>query len=180
MKKQKGSVFWLYGLSGAGKTTISRLLKNMLDEQGLTAIILDGDEMRAGLNRDLGFSPGDRLENVRRVAEIAKILAAGNLLVICALITPMAEYRTLVRSIIKDNFYQIFIDCPVAVCEQRDIKGLYKLSRQQKIKDFTGVDSSFETGDYADLVLHTHRITANRAAKLLYDFVTDTFTKHLG
>lgn len=169
--KPNGGVIWLYGLSGAGKTTISKLLREQLIREGQQVVLLDGDEMRAGLNSDLGFLPQDRLENIRRVAEIAKLLAASNILVICALITPMDEHRKLARSIIKDNFYQVFVDCPIGVCERRDVKGLYKLSRQKKIKNFTGIDAGFEIGITADLVLHTNRLTERQATQLLYDFV---------
>jgi adenylylsulfate kinase len=173
---QEGGVVWLYGMSGAGKTTISKLLKTRLNSQGYAVIILDGDEIRAGINQDLGFSLEDRSENIRRVAEMAKLLAANNILVICALITPMQEYRALVRNIVKENCYQIFINCPVAICEQRDVKGLYKLSREKKIKNFTGIDSGFETGSDADLILNTNRITAEEATQMLYTFVISKFS----
>jgi adenylylsulfate kinase len=166
-----GGVIWLYGISGAGKTTISGLLKEKLTQAGYLAIILDGDELRSGINNDLSFTQQDRSENIRRVAEMAKLLAKNNILVICALITPLQEHRALARKIINENFYEIFINCPLEVCESRDVKGLYKLSREKKIKNFTGIDSGFEYANDADLVLLTADSTPQTSTQILYDFL---------
>jgi adenylylsulfate kinase len=170
-----GSVIWLYGISGAGKTTISGLLKKKLTQAGHLAIILDGDELRSGINNDLSFTQQDRSENIRRVAEMAKLLAKNNILVICALITPLQEHRALARRIINENIYEIFINCPLEVCESRDVKGLYKLSREKKIKNFTGIDSGFEYANDADLVLLTADSTPQTSTQMLYDFLLTRF-----
>jgi adenylylsulfate kinase len=170
-----GGVIWLYGISGAGKTTISGLLKKKLTQAGHLAIILDGDELRSGINNDLSFTQQDRSENIRRVAEMAKLLAKNNILVICALITPLQEHRALARRIINENIYEIFINCPLEVCESRDVKGLYKLSREKKIKNFTGIDSGFEYANDADLVLLTADSTPQTSTQMLYDFLLTRF-----
>lgn len=168
---QLGNVIWLYGLSGAGKTTISLLLKEKLHEAGYLSIILDGDDLRAGLNKDLSFTPEQRIENIRRVAEIAKLLSKNNIITICALITPLKVHRIMARNIIQNNLFEIFITCPLEQCEKRDVKGLYKLSREKKIKDFTGIDSAFEVSDQADLILSTADCSAIEATQILYNFV---------
>ncbi|SDT31648.1 adenylylsulfate kinase [Mucilaginibacter mallensis] len=172
---KNGGVIWLYGISGAGKTTISKLLKEQLSQAGYLSIILDGDELRSGINNDLSFTQADRSENIRRVAEMAKLLAKNNILVICALITPLQEHRALARKIINENFYEIFINCPLEVCESRDVKGLYKLSRAKKIENFTGIDSGFEYANHADLVLLTADSTPQASMQILYDFLLKQF-----
>lgn len=143
--QQKGTIVWMTGLSGAGKTTVSIALENALFEQKALVTILDGDVVRTGLNQDLGFSAEDRKENIRRIGEVAKLLANQAFVVIVAFISPFREDRDWVRrSMDDDRFIEVFIDCPLSVCEDRDTKGLYKKARNGEINDFTGISSPYE------------------------------------
>jgi adenylyl-sulfate kinase len=143
--QQKGTIVWLTGLSGAGKTTVSIALENALFEQKTLVTILDGDVVRSGLNQDLGFSAEDRKENIRRIGEVAKLLANQAFVVIVAFISPFREDRDWVRHSMEDGrFIEVFVDSPLAVCEERDTKGLYKKARKGEIKDFTGISSPYE------------------------------------
>jgi adenylyl-sulfate kinase len=143
--QQKGTIIWLTGLSGSGKTTVSIALENALFEQKALVTILDGDVVRRGLNQDLGFSAEDRKENIRRIGEVAKLLANQAFVVIVAFISPFREDRDWVRQSMDDGrFIEVFVDCPLAVCEERDTKGLYKKARKWEINDFTGISSPYE------------------------------------
>lgn len=143
--QQKGTILWFTGLSGAGKTTVSIALENTLFEQKALVTILDGDVVRSGLNQDLGFSAEDRKENIRRIGEVAKLLANQAFVVIVAFISPFREDRDWVRqSMDEGRFIEVFIDCPLTVCEERDTKGLYKKARKGEINDFTGISSPYE------------------------------------
>lgn len=142
---QKSLTIWLYGLSGSGKTTIAIELENVLHDYGFLTTILDGDDVRTGINKDLGFSIEDRGENLRRIAEINKLFNQSGIITINCFITPLIINRTMVREIIGDeNFVEVFINTPLVECEKRDVKGLYKKARAGEIKDFTGIDSPFE------------------------------------
>ena len=142
---QRPMVLWLTGLSGAGKSTIADRLEQNLLAAGKHTYLLDGDNLRHGLNRDLGFSLEDRSENVRRVAEVAKLMADAGLIVIVALISPFRSQRAMARALVREGeFIEIFIDAPLAVCEARDPKGLYARARQGELSDFTGIDSPYE------------------------------------
>lgn len=139
------AVVWLYGLSGSGKSTIANALEKRLFEMGNHTYCLDGDNTRLGLNKDLGFSAIDRLENVRRVAEVAKLMADAGNIVLVSLITPYEEQRTLVKEILKnERFLDVYLECDLATCEQRDPKGLYKKARAGEISNFTGISDPFE------------------------------------
>jgi adenylylsulfate kinase len=139
------AVVWLYGLSGSGKSTIANALEKRLFEMGNHTYCLDGDNTRLGLNKDLGFSAIDRLENVRRVAEVAKLMADAGNIVLVSLITPYEEQRILVKEILKnERFLDVYLDCDLATCEQRDPKGLYKKARTGEISNFTGISDPFE------------------------------------
>ena len=137
-------VIWLTGLSGAGKSTIAIQLKSKLDEQGVAVVILDGDELRAGLCSDLGFSDEDRSENIRRVSEVAKLFRDTGVCVVVALISPFARNRAAARETISEGFFEVFVDTPLAICEGRDPKGLYAKVRRGDIKQFTGLSSPYE------------------------------------
>ena len=138
--QQKGTIVWLTGLSGAGKTTVSIALEKALFEHNALVTLMDGDVVRTGLNRDLGFSAKDRKENIRRIGEVAQLLAKQAFIVIVAFISPFREDRDRVRQSIDDGrFIEVFVDCPLAVCEERDTKGLYKKARKGEINDFTGI-----------------------------------------
>jgi adenylylsulfate kinase len=151
---QKGQVFWLTGFSGAGKSTLASAFENRLSEQGLATFLLDGDNVRHGLCRDLGMSDADRQENVRRVGEVARLMTDAGLIVICALISPFRADRAQVRALLPaDRFFEVHVATPLAVCEQRDPKGLYKKARLGVIKDFTGLDSPYEAPLAPDLLL---------------------------
>ncbi len=139
------AIIWLYGLSGSGKSSIANALEKRLFEMGNHTYCLDGDNTRLGLNKDLGFSAVDRLENVRRVAEVAKLMADAGMIVLVSLITPYEEQRTLAKEILKnERFLEVYVECDLATCEQRDPKGLYRKARSGEIPNFTGISDPFE------------------------------------
>ncbi len=137
-------VLWLFGLSGAGKSTIAQSISEQLKQQNIVHLLLDGDELRAGVNKDLGFSDHDRTENIRRAAEIAKIISNQNIVCICSFITPLLSLRNLVRNTLKDDVELFFIDTPIEECIKRDVKGLYKKAQNNEINNFTGISGKFE------------------------------------
>jgi adenylylsulfate kinase (apsK) len=142
---QRGVVVWLTGLSGSGKTSIAIAVEKELYSNGFFTQILDGDNIRSGLNSNLGFSAEDRLENIRRIAETAKLFAECGVITICCFVSPEVNMREKAKQIIgEDDFYEIFINTPIAICEQRDVKGLYKRARAGKIEHFTGVNAPFD------------------------------------
>lgn len=154
----RGCTVWFTGLSGAGKTSISFHLEAFLVSKGIPAYGLDGDNIRTGLNKNLGFSPEDREENIRRVAEVARLFADSGVVALCSFVSPFSQDRDLARKVHKDNdlpFFEVFVDTPISVCEQRDVKGLYKKARQGVIKGFTGVDQPYERPEHSDLVVNT-------------------------
>ena len=154
-KGQEAQIVWFTGLSGSGKSTVANLLEKRLTAEGRHAYILDGDNVRHGLNKDLGFTEADRVENIRRVAEVARLMADAGLIVLVSFISPFRNERRLAREIAGDiRFTEVFVDTPLEVCEARDPKGLYARARRGEIKNFTGIDSPFEVPERADLVLH--------------------------
>ncbi|KKC98073.1 MULTISPECIES: adenylyl-sulfate kinase [Photobacterium] len=145
LKNQSPCVLWFTGLSGAGKSTVAGALENRLAEQGFHTYLLDGDNVRHGLCKDLGFSAEDRKENIRRIGEVAKLMADAGLIVLTAFISPHRAERQLVRELLPEGeFIEVFVDTPLAECEKRDPKGLYKKARAGEIKDFTGIDSEYQ------------------------------------
>ena len=144
LKKQKSCTIWMSGLSGSGKSTIANLLETKLFEMGYHTYIMDGDNTRLGLNKNLGFSDQDRIENLRRVAEVCKLMNDAGLIVICSFISPFESNRQLSKEIIGETFLDVFVDASLETCETRDPKGLYKKARAGEIKDFTGISSPFE------------------------------------
>ncbi|MCE2742860.1 MAG: adenylyl-sulfate kinase [Fluviicola sp.] len=151
-----GKVIWFTGLSGAGKTTLANEFQLFLKSKGLNTRILDGDDLRKGLNQGLGFSDNDRSENIRRAAEVAKLFLDSNFIVLCSFITPKNEMRNMAKSIIGEgNYIEVFVDCSIEECERRDVKGLYKKVREEKISDFTGISSDFDIPHNPDLILNT-------------------------
>ena len=142
---QKGTVIWFTGLSGSGKTTIAIALEKKLNEKGLLTQILDGDNIRSGINNNLGFSEEDRKENIRRIAEAAKLFVNCGVITICCFVSPTEEIRQSAKQIIGEkDFVEVFVNTPIEICEKRDIKGLYAKARNGEIKDFTGVSAPFE------------------------------------
>ena len=156
LKKQNPLCIWLTGLSGSGKTTIANEIEKKLFLDGKHTFIIDGDNLRLGLCKDLGFGAVDRDENVRRAAELAKLLAESGLIVIVGLISPLQKHRAAARNIFMNyKFIEVFIDSPLEICEERDVKGLYKKARLGEIKNFTGIDSPFEIPPNPDIHVKT-------------------------
>ena len=159
----KGKVIWFTGLSGSGKSTIANALEKELHAQGKRTYILDGDNVRQGLNRDLGFTDADRVENIRRVAEVAKLMMDAGLIVMTAFISPFRAERQMARELIgEDNFIEVFVDTPLAVCEQRDPKGLYKKARAGQLPNMTGINSPYETPLNSNLIINTAMTNAEQ------------------
>lgn len=154
IKSQKPCTVWMTGLSGAGKSALANIVEGQLNHSGFHTMLLDGDNVRCGLCRDLGFSHGDRTENIRRIAEVARLMNDAGLIVIVATISPFANDRDMARHIIDSrNFIEVFVDTPLSVAEARDVKGLYKKARAGEIKDFTGISSPYETPENPDILL---------------------------
>lgn len=171
-KGQKACCVWFTGLSGSGKSTIANLVDKNLNFNGHHTFLLDGDNLRHGINRDLSFSEADRTENVRRVAEIAKLMVDAGLIVLVALISPYRVDRELARGLFAEgDFFEVFVDTPLEVCEQRDPKGLYVKARAGGINNFTGIDSTYEEPESPELRISTVKITAQEAAKKLGDLL---------
>lgn len=152
---QKSIVIWMLGLSGSGKSTLAKRLEHRLYQLGYLTQLLDGDNLRIGINSNLGFSESERAENIRRTAEIAKLFSESGIIVICSLITPLEKWRKMARNIIGKSYFEVFVDCPIEVCEKRDVKGLYKKARKGDITGFTGIDAPFEDPEYPDLTIQT-------------------------
>ncbi len=170
----KGCTIWLTGLSASGKSTVANLLDAALTERGVRSFILDGDNVRHGLNKDLGFSPEDRTENIRRIGEVAKLFTEAGVIVSTAFISPYRADRDQVRAIMKaGDFLEVFVDAPLGVCEQRDPKGLYKKARAGEVKEFTGISAPYEAPVKPELVLQAGDHTAEECAQQLYDFLTE-------
>jgi bifunctional enzyme CysN/CysC len=166
IKGQKPCVVWFTGLSGAGKSSIANRVEQLLHARGRHTYLLDGDNVRHGLNGDLGFSAEDRAENIRRVAEVARLMADAGLIVLAAFISPFAAERRLARSLVpQGEFVEVFVDAPLAVAEQRDVKGLYKKARRGELPDFTGIDSPYEAPEHPELHLHTTGMDVEEAAE---------------
>src|SRR5215831_9996590 len=160
----RGCTVWLTGLSGSGKSTIAVELEKRLWDHGVRAYILDGDNIRHGLNKNLGFSPADRTENIRRIGEVAKLFTDAGMVALTAFISPYRADRDQVRALMPDDFVEVHVDCPVEVCEQRDVKGLYKKARAGEIKEFTGISAPYEAPLRPELVLDTSGLSVEQSA----------------
>jgi adenylylsulfate kinase len=168
----RGCTVWLTGLSGSGKSTIAGDLEKRLLERGVRTYILDGDNIRHGLNKNLGFSPEDRTENIRRIGEVAKLFTDAGLVAITAFISPYRADRDQVRAIMQaGDFIEVFVDCPVEVCEQRDVKGLYKKARAGEIKEFTGISAPYEAPAKAELTINTAGQSVEESAKQILTYL---------
>lgn len=152
---QKGLVIWLYGMSGSGKSTIANAAERVLHKQGRMTTILDGDNLRSGINKNLGFSDDDRRENIRRAAHMARIFAQQGIITFVSVITPRQELRDLARDVISDDYFEVYIKASYELCEQRDVKGLYAKAASGEIKNFTGKDSAFDEPSAPDLIIDT-------------------------
>jgi bifunctional enzyme CysN/CysC len=168
MKNQKPAVLWLTGLSGSGKSTIANIVEKKLARMNRHTFLLDGDNVRHGLNKDLGFTEADRVENIRRVGEVAKLMTDAGLIVITAFISPFRSERDLVRGMMQPGeFIEVFVDTPLDIAEGRDVKGLYAKARAGQLKNFTGIDSPYEAPQNAELHIDTTSLTADEAADLI-------------
>jgi bifunctional enzyme CysN/CysC len=169
-KGQKPAVVWLTGLSGAGKSTIANLVEKKLLARGRHTFLLDGDNVRHGLNKDLGFTEADRIENIRRVGEVARLMSDAGLIVVTAFISPFRAERDMVRAMMADGeFIEVFIDVPLSVAEERDVKGLYAKARAGEIANFTGIDSPYEAPERPDIHIDTTAMSAEQAADVIVE-----------
>ena len=170
--KQRSKVIWLTGLSGSGKTTIAKTLERRLFAEGYFPQVLDGDNVRAGINRNLGFSEADRMENIRRIAEVSKLYLQSGIICLNAFISPKAEMREMAKSIIgPDDFFEIYINAPLEVCEQRDTKGLYQKARAGMIPNFTGINDPYEAPAHPDLEIRTDLMDTFEAVEAIFNFL---------
>lgn len=167
---QKPKLIWFTGLSGSGKSTLANATEQVLHNQGYHTYLLDGDNIRTGLCSDLGFSKEDRVENIRRIAEVAQLMMDAGLIVLSAFISPFRSDREMIRDRVgSDCFLEIFVDCPLEVCEQRDVKGLYQKARQGLIKDFTGIDSPYEAPEFPFKVIKTADVPLEKGVTQLVE-----------
>ncbi|WP_346862589.1 adenylyl-sulfate kinase [uncultured Draconibacterium sp.] len=172
--KQKAKVIWFTGLSGSGKTTVSSALEKKLFEMGYFTQLLDGDNIRSGINNNLTFSEEDRTENIRRIAEMAKLIMNCGVIVLCAFISPTDDIRNLAKRIIgEDDFIEVFIDTPLEVCEKRDVKGLYEKARKGLIKNFTGVSAPFENPVDADVIIDTSEVPLAQSVEKVFEKILE-------
>ncbi len=171
-KQQKPCLIWFTGLSGSGKSTIANALEMRLFELGYHSYLLDGDNVRHGLNKDLGFSDEARVENIRRIGEVANLFVDAGLIVLTAFISPFAGERNMVRELIADDeFIEVFVNAPLEVCEQRDPKGLYQKARAGEIKNFTGIGSRYEEPSAPELVINSDELSIEACTDVLLDYL---------
>jgi len=171
---QKGVTIWLTGLSGSGKSTIAVELEHALIENSHQAYILDGDNIRHGLNKNLGFSPEDRTENIRRIGEVAKLFTDAGIITITAFISPYREDRDAVRRLLSDGeFIEVYVECPLDVCEERDTKGLYKKARAGEVKDFTGISAPYEEPLNPELTIDSSKLTVEESTRAVLNYLEE-------
>lgn len=167
-------VLWFTGLSGSGKSTIANAVSNELFRQGINEYVLDGDNIRHGLNKDLGFSDYDRTENIRRIGEVAKLFVDSGKLVTTAFISPFRSDREQVRSLFEDGeFIEVFVQCPIEECERRDPKQLYAKARRGEIKDFTGIDSPYEAPEQPEITLRSDQVSVEEAVEQVFAYLRE-------
>ena len=169
---QRGMMIWFTGLSGSGKSTIAIALERELHRRGLLCRILDGDNIRSGINNNLGFSPEDRIENIRRIAEVGRLFVDTGIITLAAFISPTNEMRRMAARIIgEDDFFEVYVSTPLEECERRDVKGLYAKARRGEIKEFTGISAPFERPEHPALTLDTSRLSLEESVKQLLDLI---------
>jgi adenylylsulfate kinase len=176
--RQKGMVLWFTGLSGSGKTTIAIDLEQKLADMGFLTQVLDGDNVRTGINNNLGFSEQDRVENIRRIAEVAKLFTNCGIITICCFVSPTAAMRKMAKEIIGvKDFLEVFVNTPLEICEKRDVKGLYALARKGKIKDFTGINAPFEAPRKPGIEVKTDQISVSGCSEKIMKHILPKIKK---
>ncbi len=174
LMKQRGVIIWLTGLSGSGKSTIAVELEHALVENKQQAYILDGDNIRHGLNKNLGFSPEDRSENIRRIGEVAKLFVDANIITITAFISPYREDRDSARALANEGeFIEVYVKCPLDVCEQRDTKGLYKKARAGEVKKFTGISAPYEEPSNPELTIDSSELSVEESTRVILNYLEE-------
>lgn len=175
---QRGLMVWFTGLSGSGKSTVAIALERELHARGILCRILDGDNVRSGINNNLGFSADDRVENIRRIAEVARLFVDTGIVTIAAFISPSNALREMAAEIIgKDDFVEVYVDTPLSVCEERDVKGLYKKARMGEVKNFTGISAPFEAPEHPALRLDTSKLTIQQSVGKLLELIMPMIKK---
>ena len=175
---QRGLMVWFTGLSGSGKSTVAIALERELHARGILCRILDGDNVRSGINNNLGFSADDRVENIRRIAEVARLFVDTGIVTIAAFISPSNALREMAAEIIgKDDFVDVYVDTPLSVCEERDVKGLYKKARTGEVKNFTGISAPFEAPEHPALRLDTSKLTIQQSVGKLLELIMPMIKK---
>ncbi|WP_457680811.1 adenylyl-sulfate kinase [Thermovibrio sp.] len=170
----KSFILWFTGLSGSGKSTLSHRVEEILHSMGVRTYVLDGDNIRMGLNKDLGFSKEDRKENIRRIGEVAKLFVDAGVVVLSAFISPYRKDREFVRNLVEpEDFIEIFVKCPLEVCEKRDPKGLYRKARAGIIKNFTGIDDPYEEPENPEIVVETDKYTVDECAFKVVSYLVE-------
>ena len=176
---QRGMMIWFTGLSGSGKSTIAIALERELQQRGLLCRILDGDNIRSGINNNLGFSPEDRVENIRRIAEVGRLFVDTGIITLAAFISPTNDLRRMAARIIgEDDFMEVYVSTPLEECERRDVKGLYAKARRGEIKEFTGISAPFEAPEHPALTLDTSKLSPEESVRLLVDMIEQRQGKH--
>lgn len=170
---QKGVVIWFTGLSGAGKSTIASCLEERLNNLGKLTYMLDGDNLRHGLNKDLNFTIEDRKENIRRVSEVAKLFLDSGIITLASFISPLRDDRSFARKIIGNNFIEVYVKCPINLCKERDPKGLYKKAEKGLIKNFTGIDSVYEEPINEEILIDTSNKTLDEEIDMIINFLIE-------
>jgi len=172
MKGHKSFILWFTGLSGSGKSTLSHKVEEKLFEMGVHTYVLDGDNIRMGLNKDLGFTEEDRRENIRRIGEVAKLFVDAGIVVLTAFISPYRRDRDFVRNLVAEgDFIEVYVKCPLGVCEKRDPKGLYKKARAGIIKNFTGIDDPYEEPESPEVVVETDKMSVNECVEKIIEYL---------
>lgn len=170
----RSAIVWFTGLPGSGKSTLALALEEKLFRRGVRTFVIDGDNVRTGLNKDLGFSAEDREENIRRIGEVAKLFVEAGMIVMTAFISPYRKDREFVRKLVnKDEFIEVYVKCASGVCEQRDVKGHYKMARQGIIKKFTGVDDPYEEPEYPESVIETDQVTVDEGVEKIMGYLQE-------
>lgn len=178
LMNQKAQLIWFTGLSGSGKSTLAVALEKKLFDKGFKTYLLDGDNIRQGLNKDLSFDDAGRIENIRRIGEVANLMLDAGTIVLSAFISPFESDRTLVKETVGSASYvEVFVNCPLEICEQRDVKGLYQKAREGAIKNFTGIDSPYEKPSHPDLIIKTNELSLEDSLDLLLKKVLPRISK---